>query len=257
MEKLLARHILPSRLAALFWGDRDKWGLQYNEQDTCWQNWQKTYLDFYHANQRKGIGTKVNDAGYKVMAWLNLCGKSVLEIGPGDIRHVPFWDEKPEQYLIADVQQEMLDKAATTLDAENVSTRCLLMQRSQKLPLTDSSVDIIVSFYSLEHIYPLAPYLFELKRILKPGGILAGAIPAEGGLAWGGGRMLTSRRWLKKNTTINPDKIICWEHPNFADQILSALDKILIRKRVKYWPIPFLPHPDFNLIIRFVYKKEG
>ena len=92
-------------------------------------------------------------------------------------------------------------------------------------------------------------------RILKPSGTLIGAIPAEGGLAWGGGRMITSRRWFKKNTRINPDKIICWEHPNFADQIIDELDQVFDRKTLVHWPLRWPPVLDVNLVLRFHYLK--
>jgi hypothetical protein len=99
--------------------------------------------------------------------------------------------------------------------------------------------------------------LSDLVRVLKPGGILAGAIPTEGGLAWGAGRYLTSRRWLRKNTGIDPDKIICWEHPNYADAVIAQLDNAMHRDSVKFWPFSAIPLLDTNLIIRFEYSKQA
>lgn len=93
---------------------------------------------------------------------------------------------------------------------------------------------MIVSFYSFEHLYPFPVYLKGLLRGLKHGGMLVGAIPCEGGLLWGAGRYATSRIWLKRHTNINPDKIICWEHPNFADTVLNALDLRLSQKHIGY-----------------------
>ncbi len=249
------RNYLPDFLCNPLWGKRKQFGLIIKDDDSCWQEWQQKYLDFYQAMQRKGIGEYVNDAGYRIMSSLDMSDKIVLEIGPGNIRHAAFWQAKPQKFILADVQQAMLDNASAVLKSENIIAECLLVHRGDQLSLPDSSIDIAVSFYSLEHIYPLAPYLKEIKRVLKPGGLLAGAIPAEGGLAWGGGRLITSRRWFKKNTTINPDKIICWEHPNYGDQILSSLDNFFERKQVTYWPFPRLPLLDLNLIIRFVYQK--
>lgn len=213
-------------------------------------------VDCYQATQREGVGVMINDAGYKIMSRIDLSGKTVLEIGPGDIRHIQFWRENPAKYILADVRQTMLDKAIDRLLARDISIQSLFVRRGQPIPLEASSLDVAISFYSLEHIYPLGPYLHELNRILKPGGVFMGAIPAEGGLAWGGGRMLTSRRWFKKNTTINPDKIICWEHPNFADQILAELDQVFVRQKVSYWPFPWLPLLDCNLVIKFIYGKR-
>jgi hypothetical protein len=91
-------------------------------------------------------------------------------------------------------------------------------------------------------------------RVLKKEGKIIGAIPGEGGLTWGAGRFVTSRRWLKKNTTINPDKIICWEHPNFADSILKTMDNTMRQCYISYWPFS-IRLIDLNLLIKFVYEK--
>jgi SAM-dependent methyltransferase len=149
----------------------------------------------------------------------------------------------------------MMAFARDRLNEAGINHSTLLVERNQALSLADASVDVIVSFYSLEHLYPLRPYLDEMLRVLRPGGILIGAIPAEGGLAWGLGRMLTSRRWFKKNTGIVPDKIICWEHPNFADEIVDELDQAFQRETLAHWPLPWLPLLDLNLVIRYMYRK--
>ena len=249
------RNILPRSMCAPLWGDRPRWGLTPSLDDPCWQKWQTAYTDFYKANQREGIGTRVNDAGYTAMSSIDLTGKRVLEIGAGDIRHIKYWQGTPAEYLLADISPEMMAFAKKRLEERGIAYRCLPVARNQTLALADASVDVIVSFYSLEHLYPLRPYFDEFKRLLKPGGCLIGAIPTEGGLAWGGGRLLTSRRWFKKNTSIDPDKIICWEHPNFADHILDELDQAFTRQAIDYWPLPWLPLLDLNLIIRLCYRK--
>jgi len=256
MTQWTLRRILPRWLKVPLWGDRQRWGLTANTADPCWQKWQKIVSDFYITTQRQGIGTQVNDAGYRVMKALPVIGKTVLEIGAGDIRHLAYWRGKPALYLLADVHPAMMAKAQRRLQEQGVNHQTLLLERGQSLPLPDASVDAIVSFYSLEHLYPLMPYLREMRRVLKPDGILIGAIPAEGGLAWGLGRLLTSRRWFKQNTTIDPDKIICWEHPNFADDVLSDLDHVFQRRQVTYWPFPWLRWLDCNLILRFCYQKK-
>lgn len=252
---MLIRKWTPYWVALRLWGDRQRWGLSADRQDPCWTTWQKTYLDFYQDNQRKGIGSAVNEAGYRVMSKLDLAGKVVLEIGPGDIRHVAYWNSTPAEYYLADIQVGMLEKAIQRLDQARVPTRALLMQPGERLPLPDLSIDVVVSFYSLEHIYPLAPYLGEITRVLRPSGLLVGAIPAEGGIAWGAGRYLTSRRWLKRHSTINPDKIICWEHPNFGDEILVELSRYFNSVETEYWPLPWMRQLDLNLVIRFVCQQ--
>lgn len=258
MRYPLMSYLMPDFVSAPLFGDRKKWGLVIKQDDPCWKEWtEKVYFDFYYANQKSGAGKGVNDAGYKVMGSVDMAGKRVLEIGPGDIRHLPYWKqtETPPHFVIADIEQGMLQKSSRVLSEANVPHETRLLQRGEeKLPFADNEFDMVVSFYSLEHIYPLPPFLDELKRVIKPGGELVGAIPTEGGLAWGLGRYLTSRRWLLKNTNIDPDKLICWEHPNFCDLILKELDARFQRTAQRFWPL-FAPLPDFNLVIKFVYKK--
>ncbi|WP_083552531.1 class I SAM-dependent methyltransferase [Syntrophotalea acetylenivorans] len=248
---------LPHLLSSRLFGDRQRFGLKANMEDACWKEWEKCYLDFYYENQKKSVGSVVNDAGYKVMEKVDLTGKKVLEIGPGDIRHMSFWCGMPAHYVIADINQAMLDKSASRLREQGVdySTVLLSKQETARLPFEDSEFDVVVSFYSLEHLYPLEPYLTETSRVLRQGGVFAGGIPCEGGLAWGIGRFLTSRRWLKNNTRINPDKIICWEHPNFAEDILKSLDENFALKYLSYWPFGARVI-DINLVAKFVYEKR-
>ena len=255
MIKFAIRKIFPQMLYSRLWGNRKRWGLEVQEDDACWKEWQKKYNLFYSDNQRSGVGVKVNDAGYAVMSSIELKGKTVLEIGAGDIRHESFWKSVPKEYILADIDDEMMRKAEVGLKKMGVPYRTLPVKRRQSLPLEDNYVDVVVSFYSLEHLHPLREYLEDMKRVLKPGGVLMGAIPAEGGLAWGCGRMLTSRRWLKKNTTIDPDKLICWEHPNFADKVIKELDTVFKKGKTKFWPFPLFPSLDTNLIIKFIYTK--
>ena len=181
--------------------------------------------------------------------------KKVLEIGAGDIRHMKYWKNKPKFYSLADISKDMMKFAEQRLQNKNIPFDSILLNRDEKLPLNDNSIDIIISFYSLEHLFPLSNYLKEMKRVLKKGGTLIGAIPSEGGVAWGLGRMITSRRWFKKNTSIDPDKIICWEHPNFADEIISSLDNDFCKKKLKWYPFR-LPSVDMNLIIQFNYTNQ-
>jgi len=251
----LIRNYLPSYIYTRLWGDRKRWGLTPDVDDPCWKEWEHSYDEFYNANQRQGVGTKVNDAGYRVMNKVDLTGKRVLEIGAGDIRHSCYWKGEPSEYVLVDVSSEMMSKAKLGLEETGVPCREILLERGELLPVESGTIDVVVSFFSLEHLYPLQPYLTEINRVLRHGGTLIGAIPAEGGVAWGLGRALTSRRWFKKNSSIDPDKIICWEHPNFADEIVRDLGLQFQLGSLDYWPL-LVPYLDVNLVIRFVYEKS-
>jgi len=248
---------MPRFFSAPLFGDRQRFGLTVKEGDACWEEWSKRYLDFYYNTQKQSVGEIVNNAGYKVLSQIDLAGKNVLEIGPGDIPHLKFWKGSPGHYTIADTKQRMLDRSGLKLKETGVLYTPILMDEASAtaLPFNDEEYDIIISFYAFEHILPFSEYLNNLLKCLKKGGKLVGGIPCEGGFAWGLGRLFTSRRWLKRNTEINPDKIICWEHPNYAETILKELDNAMNQRYINYWPLT-VPSIDMNLVVRFVYEKQ-
>lgn len=251
------REILPYFLKKRLFGDRDKFGLIPDETDSMWKKWKDVNMDCREAHQKKGVGGIVNHSGYKALSNIDLTGLNVLEIGPGDIRHIPYWKDgsKPKSYMIADIWPEMIRRSSEILSKNKINYNTVCLGRdSSRLPFEDSSFDCIVTFFSLEHIYPLTDYLNELKRVLKTGGVVIGAIPAEGGISWGLGRFLTSRRWLKKNG-VDMDQIICWEHPNFADYIIESLNDRFVKKSLSFWPMKIHLY-DVNLVVKFVYEKE-
>jgi SAM-dependent methyltransferase len=243
---------LPHALSARLFGDRRRFGLEIREDDPDWAAWQALYWDFYRQTQGQGPGKIVNDAGYRILDHVDLAGRRLFEIGPGTLPHRPFWRGRPSYYALIDVKQDALDRSMRSLREEGISTAGYL---SESIPDSlDGSFDVVLTFYSLEHLHPLDRYVADMKRLLCPGGLVAGAIPAEGGLAWGLGRFLTTRRYIRKHSSADPDKIICWEHRNFADAVLRALDRHFERVRIGYWPLG-LPLIDGNLVIRFLYRR--
>lgn len=248
---------LPGILAVPLFGDRKKFGVVVQENDPCWQEWERRMHEIYSLTQKESVGAVVNNAGYTVMKDVDLSGKRVLEIGPGTLEHIQHWVGKPEEYVIADVRGDLLETAEIRLQQNDIQYSKVLLDRDKALHdyFPDSSFDAVISFYSLEHLHPLDRYLSDILALLKPNGLLAGGIPCEGGLGWGLGRLVTTRRWFKKNTTINPDKLICWEHPNFADTILNSLRSRMNKKHESFWPL-VVPVIDLNLIARFIYEKR-
>ena len=248
---------LPYFIFKRLFGDRKKWGLKVNQSDKDSVKWQEDYyLKFYNDNQKGTIGTVVNHFGFKIMSEVDLSNKVVLEVGPGSIEHLDYNKTRPAQYIIADIKQDFLDISYKRLQDYGVSNIQTLQVNGLNIPIEDDSIDVLVTFHQLEHIYELEDYLQELKRVLKPNGILVGAVPTEGGVAWGLGRFLTSRRYVRKNMRdIDYDKIICWEHPNFVDKMKRLLNKNFIQIKSLKKPFSFLPF-DFNLSWSFIYRNN-
>ena len=173
---------LPYFIFKPLFGDRKKYGLQTDFNDKDFRKWQdECYLEFYNDNQKGSIGTIVNHLGFKIMKGVDLTDKTILEVGPGSIKHLDYNSSKPKQYILADIKKDFLDISSKRLKQygmENIET---IQVEGLTIPLNDNVVDVLVTFHQLEHIYELDTYLQELKRILKPNGVLIGAVPTEGG----------------------------------------------------------------------------
>lgn len=66
---------------------------------------------------------------------------------------------------------------ARRLFADNNLPLKLIQAPSEALPLPDASVDIIASFQTIEHVANLPQTLREMRRVLKPGGVLFAQAP--------------------------------------------------------------------------------
>ena len=252
----MLRNFLPHAINKRLFGDRKKFGNKFCETDKDWELWLKFYEEFYLFLQKTGSGSMINNWGYKVLKKLDLTQKNILEIGPGNLPHLSFWNGVPRKYIVVDADQNFLEIAEDKLQSLGIDVESHLVKRTEFAEISDESLDIILTFYSLEHIYDLQGLLEFFMLKLKQDGILVGAIPNEGGFAWGAGRFLTTRRFVHKNSKINYDKIICWEHVNFCDQILKKIDQAGFNfiEKDGYPFSKFLPL-DLNLISTFICKK--
>ncbi|RXJ54413.1 class I SAM-dependent methyltransferase [Candidatus Marinarcus aquaticus] len=248
---------LPYFMFKPLFGDRKKWGLKadFSDEEYIEALKEENVQKFYQDNQKGSIGTTVNHFGFKIMEQIDLTDKVVLEVGPGSIDHLDYNSTKPKKYILADIRKEFLEISQKRLEEYFIEDIETIEVSGIKIGLEDNNVDILITFHQLEHIYELEEYLQELKRILKPNGILIGAVPTEGGVAWGFGRFLTSRRYVKKNMDFDYDKIICWEHPNFVNKIKKLLDENFTNVQSIKNPFGILPM-DFNLSWSFIYRND-
>jgi SAM-dependent methyltransferase len=246
------RTYFPKFLNRILFGDRENFGPKPDLQDPDWVCWQKLYADFYKNTQKNRLGNIVNESGYTIFQSVDLTDKVVFELGPGILPHTKFWNGIPKEYIVADIKEDFLAATLSILNDNGIPSSGYIID--DKIPLPPESCDVVVSFYCLEHIHELRQYLHEINTILKPNGLLIGAIPAEGGVAWGFSRCISTRRYLIKHG-VNPDNITRWEHVNFSDEILKEMNAIFEPVQLSFWPLR-LQSIDLNLVIKFIYRKK-
>lgn len=251
----MLRNVLPYSLYRVLFGDRRRFGTTIDAEDRDYQEWMRECERFYLDNQKGTIGSIVNDWGFRIAGQVDLSGKSVLEIGPGILEHCRYWSGIPKNYILVDIREEFLGQSDKIIRSKGVDNVTTILTDGITIDASDGVADVIFTFHQLEHVEKLGSFLDEAARLLAPGGVLVGAVPCEGGLAWGVGRSLTSRRYVKKYMEFDYDKIICWEHPQFVDAVKAALDERFLPVRSVKRPFGFLPF-DTNLSWSFIYKNK-
>ena len=237
-------------------GDRDRYGRVPDPTDACWKQWTVDYSQVMENNRRFRVSGLVHDSGYKVVRELDLQDRRLLEIGAGEMAHLGMMRSKPVHIDIVDTDRSMLDLAAESLGKSGIPYELHLVEPDGAWPIPPRSVDVVLAFYVFEHIHPLRPALDKILHALKDDGVLAGAIPCEGGMGWGVGRFLTTRRYYRQHADIDFDKVICWEHPNTAAEVLNHLEERFLPRWVRLWPLG-TPCLDINLTARFLYEKRA
>jgi SAM-dependent methyltransferase len=253
----MIRNFLPYFIFRRLFGDRRKYQNKFSENDSDWLIWSKFWEEFYETTQQSGVGAVVNNWGYKVLLDVDLSGKTVMEIGPGNLPHIKYWKNLPDKYIAIDTSERHFEHLDKKLD-KKIIVKKYLSKPNEIVSIPEDNIDVIMSFFSIEHIHNLEEILKFFYSKLNENGLLVVSFPNEGGIAWGMGRYLTTRRFVHKNTQINYDKIICFEHPNYIDNIISSIKasnfKIISRKS---YPLGNLMPLDLNLVTSLIIKKRS
>jgi SAM-dependent methyltransferase len=94
--------------------------------------------------------------------------KAVLDIACGTGYGVGLLQTKAATVVGVDIDAEAVKDAI----AECGPTSAVLLGNGLGLPFADNSFDVITSFETLEHLHERSLFVQELKRVLRPGGIL-------------------------------------------------------------------------------------
>ena len=112
---------------------------------------------------------------------------SVLEIGAGSGLNLPFYGPQVTRLHALDPSQALQAMASRKL-AQAAFPVDLLLGSAEEIPLTDRSVDTVVTTWTLCSIPDVAKALREARRVLKPGGSLLfvehGHAPDTGVARW-------------------------------------------------------------------------
>ncbi|UJL71515.1 glycosyltransferase [Agrobacterium vitis] len=107
----------------------------------------------------------------------NFCkGKAVLDIASGEGYCSAILAQVAQSVTGVDISSEAVDYANREYARENLVYKC---GSALDIPVDDHSVDVVVSFETIEHFTGHQRFLDEIKRVLKPGGLLIVSTPDQ------------------------------------------------------------------------------
>lgn len=95
--------------------------------------------------------------------------KTVLDYGCGTGYGTNILAKDAISVTGVDISDETINYAQSNFSSKNTN---FLKIENEKLPFEDNSFDLVTSFQVIEHVFHLKNYLHEIKRVLKPGGLL-------------------------------------------------------------------------------------
>lgn len=103
-----------------------------------------------------------------------VAGKTVLDIASGEGYGSAMLAQTAHKVIGVDISQEAVSHAQAKYQAENLEFRT---GSCSAMPLDDASVDVVVSFETIEHHNEHEAMMREIKRVLRPGGVVVISCP--------------------------------------------------------------------------------
>ena len=100
-------------------------------------------------------------------------GMDVVDVGSGLSAPSKFWRDTYDDLKLYDVN---INFKQLTFSGREKNIQ-FLNSTSTKLPFKNNSTDRVLALESAQHFKPLSDFILESKRILKPSGLLALAVP--------------------------------------------------------------------------------
>lgn len=102
--------------------------------------------------------------------------KTVLDIASGSGYGSALIAEDAKKVIGVDISQEAIDYANKSYKKKNVE---FIKGDGTKIPLGNNSVDVVVSFETIEHIEDYKQFMDEIKRVLTTDGVLILSTPND------------------------------------------------------------------------------
>lgn len=195
----------------------------------------KSYVEHYRSNRagKQGLSRIV----VKLESWMHrrvaegVTGGHLLEIGAGNLNHVPYLPTTCSYDIVEPFQELWVDSPYRSRVGR---IYCDL----QDIALSDG-YDCICSVAVLEHLADLPFVLSRAGLLLREGGTFRAGFPSEGGVLWGLAWRLTTGIEYRFKRGLDYGAIMRHEHLSTASEILALLGYFYEQVEVSRFFLPF------------------
>jgi phosphatidylethanolamine/phosphatidyl-N-methylethanolamine N-methyltransferase len=113
----------------------------------------------------------------------------VLELGANRGEHVPFVTHQFEEYIVSDLRLPELPE-----DLRKNPRISLAVHDAHDVEEPTASIDRLVATCLLHHVDDPLRVMSEMRRVVRPGGVISVLIPGDPGIAYRLGKYLTTGR---------------------------------------------------------------
>lgn len=166
----------------------------------------------------------------------------VLEVGGNRGEHVPFVRHDFDEYVVSDLYPPQL-LPELTADPRIRTAVCDV----SAIPEPDASFDRVIATCLLHHVDSPFRAAQELRRVVRPGGVITILVPTDPGLAYRVGKALTSGRAARRQGLQDRHRLLAaLDHRN---HFLSIREQLAHVFRADELAIDWLPWrvPSFSL----------
>ena len=111
---------------------------------------------------------------YFVTTQFDLKGKTILDIASGEGYGSNILAQQAKQVFGVDIAEEAVTHANSKYKSNNLQ---YLQGSATNIPIENNTIDMVVSFETIEHLDKHEEMMREIKRVLKPNGILVISSP--------------------------------------------------------------------------------
>ncbi len=156
-----------------------------------------------------------------------------LEIGAGLGEHLEYEDLGSQDYTCLELRPDLVAR----LRERFPGITAIVGDCQEALPFDDGHFDRAIAVHVLEHLPNLPAALDQLRRVVRPGGLLGIVIPCDPGLAYGFARRISAKREFERRYGQPYEWFIRLEHLNSPREIVQLLDERFRRVHARYFPL--------------------